>query len=171
MTSSNHPRARRLGRVPRQLVAAAVLALGLGQAATAGAQAVDRHPYLQRAGSDQITIVWTTDAPTDSVVRWGAAPDALEETTTVAGSRTQHEVRLTGLSPSTTYYYSVGTSATTLSGGDEAHQLTTAPPRAEPAKFRAWVVGDSGTGAFDQIAVRDAMLAHVGRWDLPHHYI
>ncbi len=168
MRSSNHPRRH---RATRALVAAALIALGLGQAAPAAAQALDRHPYLQRAGSDQVTIVWTTDVATDSVVRWGAAPDVLDETTTVAGSRTQHEVRLTGLSPSTTYFYSVGTTASTLSGGDEAHQLTTAPPRADPAKFRAWVVGDSGTGAFDQIAVRDAMLAHVGRWDLPHHTI
>lgn len=157
----------------RRPYAAALAAIAAFATVTspAKAQSLDRHPYLQRAGADEVTVVWTTDVATDSVVRWGADPDALGETTTVSGSRTQHEVRLTGLSPSTTYFYSVGTSAATLSGGDEAHQLRTAPAVAEPAKFRAWVVGDSGTGAFDQIAVRDAMLAHAGAWDLPHFYI
>ena len=32
-----------------------------------------------------------------------------------SSERTEHEVRLTGLAPSTTYFYAVGTSATTLS--------------------------------------------------------
>lgn len=157
---------------PSRFVVAVALASTLsGAAGVASAQQLVRHPYLQRAGSDEVTVVWTTDVATDSVVRWGAAPDALAETTTVAGSRTQHEVRLTGLAPSTTYYYAVGSSAGTLAGGDAGHQLRTAPPVASPSKFRAWVVGDSGTGNAPQAAVRDAMLAHVGPWDVPQLYI
>lgn len=160
--------AMRFDHVARSL---AVVAVCLVASAEASAQQLVRHPYLQRAGADEVTVVWTTDVATDSVVRWGATPDALDEVTTIAGARTQHEVRLTGLAPSTTYHYAVGSSAGTLSGGDGAHQLRTAPPVASPTKFRAWVVGDSGTGNAAQAAVRDAMLAHVGPWGLPELYV
>ena len=137
-------------------------AIVLGVPAPSSAQTLERHPYLQRVTPTSATIVWTTTASSDSVVRYGASPTSLTETATSAAG-TQHEVKLTGLSPATRVYYAVGTTSATLAGGDAEHFVETAPQVGASAKFRAWIVGDSGTGAAPQAQVRDAMLAHAGR--------
>lgn len=41
---------------------------------------VVRGPYLQMATPDSIVIVWRTEGPSNPVVRYGAAPDALDKT-------------------------------------------------------------------------------------------
>ena len=52
---------------------------------------------------------------------------------------------LTGLSPDTRYYYSVGTATETLAGGDATHFFVTAPLARHADPTRIWVLGDSGT--------------------------
>ena len=58
--------------------------------------AVTRGPYLQMQTDDGITVRWRTDLATDSVVRYGATPGSLDQSVTVTGTRTEHEVALTG---------------------------------------------------------------------------
>lgn len=53
------------------------------------------------------TIVWTTDEPADSVVRWGGTTPPGNETSNGA-LVTSHAVPLTGLQPCTVYWYEVG---------------------------------------------------------------
>jgi hypothetical protein len=53
-------------------------------------------------------------------------------------------VPLTGLSPDTKYYYSIGSSAATQAGGPD-YFFVTSP--AGPKPTRVWVIGDSGTGS------------------------
>jgi Icc protein len=52
--------------------------------------------------------------PTDSVVRYGTAPDRLDRVATVAGETAWHHVEVDGLTPGTTYWYQA------LSAGIEA---------------------------------------------------
>ncbi len=141
--------------------------LTLAVAAPAAAQ-LPRRPYLQLGTEDGVTIVWRTDADVPSAVCYGASVDALD--TPVVGTRTdvgggfgQHEVRVSGLSPATTYYYAVGEgSCPPASAGDPNQHFTTSPLPGLPTPFRFWVVGDSGNGSPGQYAVFDAMRAEVG---------
>lgn len=152
---------------PRLWLAAAAAGLTLGS--PAWGQTLERSPYLQQSTPSSVILVWTTTQSSESVVRYGSSPTSLTQTTTAAAG-TQHEVKITGLTPNTRYYYSVGTSGVTLAGGDSDHWFETAPTAGTAKKFRAWVVGDSGTGGTPQANVRNAMLAHVGRYR-PHLFL
>jgi MYXO-CTERM domain-containing protein len=145
------------------LVVALVVALAVLSSATAFAQALGRRPYVQRVSPTSAVIVWTTTAASTGRVRYGTSLASLSTTVDDAATATQHEVALTGLAPGTRYYYAVGTTAgVTLAGGDAEHAFQTAPVVGTRPKFRAWIVGDSGTGGARQAAVRDAMLRHTG---------
>jgi hypothetical protein len=75
---------------------------------------------------------------------------------------TEHKLQLTGLLPSTTYYYAVGTPTTITAGGDASFTFTTSPPAGTPKSTRAWVVGDSGTGTSLVTAVQRAYASWTG---------
>ena len=131
-----------------------------------------RAPYLQLVTSDSVTIVWRTDAsdplddPTDSQVQFGIVQNNLVQSITGSSVKPQsnqnvrdHFVTLTGLDPNTLYYYDVGTISGGIQGGGTAeHYAVTAPVSGSKTAFRAWVVGDTGVGNGNQLAVRDAML-------------
>ena len=136
-----------------------LLFAGLVQREAHGAT-LERHPYLQQGSTGSMIVVWNTVADAQGELRWGTSPTALTNVVTT-GLGTQHEALVTGLSAGTTYYYAVYGDGGLLAGEDVAHFFTTNPPTSTPAKFRAWVVGDSGTGGSAQAAVRDSMLGHV----------
>jgi len=117
------------------------------------AQSLTRGPYLQMGSQTATTVRWRTSSATDSVVRYGTSPSNLNLTASNATVETEHEIRLTGLSPNTTYYYSVGYGSTTLASGSD-YFVVTAPAGAKPT--RVWVLGDPGTGSSSQTAVRTA---------------
>jgi hypothetical protein len=79
----------------------------------------------------------------------------------VASVTTEHEVRLTGLSADTTYFYAIG-STTQIPAGDDTHYFVTAPNPGTENPVRVWVIGDSGTGNSNAAAVRDAYLGFNG---------
>ncbi len=139
----------------------ALTACGAG-ASPAAAQVLERHPYLQQQTADSIVVAWRTASATDSVVELGADPARLDRRIEIKDLAVQHEVTITGLRPGERTYYAVGSTAGRLAGGDPAHWLTAAPARGTRPPIRAWIVGDSGTGDAVQLAVRDAMLRHVG---------
>lgn len=142
----------------------------LAAPATAQAQSLVRHPYLQKVTETSAVIVWRTDVASDGLVRYGAAPDQLTQMARSAASGTHHEVTLPGLQPGRRYYYAVSAGSAMLAGGDADHYVDTAPPRGSRPRIRAWLVGDSGTGDSRQAAVRDAMLRFVGA-DRPQLYL
>ena len=106
---------------------------------------VVRGPYLQMATSNAITVRWRTQNATDSVVRYGLSPDNLNQTKSISGARFEHEVRLSGLSANTRYYYSIGSITGSLVGADESYRFVTAPQSGQSRPTRVWVIGDSGT--------------------------
>ncbi len=119
-----------------------------------------RGPYLQAGNPDCITIRWRTDVPTESVVLYGTHssdfPPASDLTLT-----TEHVVRLTGLTPATKYFYSIGSQTKILAQGPLC-QFVTAPQAGQPVSTRIWALGDSGALAFGEtnvLAVRDAYSA------------
>ncbi|HTU63976.1 MAG TPA: DNRLRE domain-containing protein [Polyangiales bacterium] len=127
--------------------------------ATAAAQTLTRGPYLQNGSTSAISIRWRTSAATDSVVRYGTSAGSLTQSLSDGALVSDHELRLTGLAPNTTYYYSVGSGSSTLASGPNTF-FVTAPSGAKPT--RIWVLGDPGTGNSSQAAVRDAYYNFTG---------
>ena len=76
------------------------------------------------------TVTWTTDEAADSRVDYGTSAGALTQSATDAADVTAHSVRLTGLTPGTTYHYRVRSA-------DDALNETADPAAASaPATFR-----------------------------------
>jgi hypothetical protein len=114
---------------------------------------VVRGPYLQRGAPGAIVVRFSTSVPVAGRVRHGASPGSLDQI--VDGPVAEdHEIPLSGLSPGTLSYYSVGSTAATLAGGDAQHFFRTSPPVGAKTPKRIWVVGDSGDA---NQAVRDVL--------------
>ncbi|MCO6477330.1 MAG: metallophosphoesterase, partial [Phaeodactylibacter sp.] len=120
------------------------------------AQTIIRGPYLQIGTPNSMTIRWRTDDPTSTKVWYGPSPGNLPFTNTVGGSRTEHEVTISGLAANSVYYYAVGNSSGQLTSPSSNHYFKTSPTPGTQQTIRAWVLGDCGTGDNNQRAVRDA---------------
>lgn len=121
---------------------------------------ITRGPYLQLGTPASMVIRWRTDTPSSSRVRFGSSPGSLTSLVDDASLTTEHVLTLSGLAPATRYYYSVGTTAAVLAGGDLQHHFVTAP--LQGTATRIWVLGDSGTANPDARAVRDAYMSLTG---------
>lgn len=109
---------------------------------------MSRGPYLQSGSDSGIVVRWRTPQATDSRVTYtpeGGSPAIVD----YPAVRTDHVVALTGLTPDTRYFYSVGSSTAVVAGGDAEHLFRTAPVPGTRRPVRVWVLGDSGTGTTD----------------------
>ena len=116
-----------------------------------------RGPLLQMVSSDAITIKWKTSAAADSRIIYGTSENSLTTTVTDGTSVTDHEVRITGLTPDTKYFYALGTTGSIITGSYRNYFIT-APPVSTTRKIRIGVFGDPGTGNANQKATRDGYL-------------
>lgn len=157
------PAASRAGRADHGIppVAAPVDRIREARIAGAAVATVTRGPYLQVGTATAITVRWRTSEATDSRVRYGTSPGKLAGSAADPVLTTEHVVRVTGLSPATRYYYSVGTSTEALAG-DATTTFVTAPTPGTTPPVRAWIIGDSGHASSAAFAVRDAYAAWTG---------
>ena len=119
--------------------------------------ALERQPYLQSVSDTRVVLRWRTTSNSSSRVSYGASLGNLNTNVDVAGSRSEHEVVITGLTPNSKYFYSVGSIAGTIEAGNDAnHYFTTAPTVGSNQKIRIWAIGDPGTGSSNQDNVRNA---------------
>jgi hypothetical protein len=123
-----------------------------------------RGPYLQIGTPNSIVVRWRTSGPAVGRVQFGPSPGVIAGSAQEASARTDHEVRLTGLSPETLYYYSIGTPTQTMAG-DATFRFRTSPLPGTARATRVWVIGDSGTADANARAVRDAYGAYAGGRD------
>jgi hypothetical protein len=136
----------------------------------AGAGSLTRGPYLQKATPNQMTIRWRNTLYDLGRVRYGATPATLNQTvdeTTLPGPQPgDHIVTLAGLTPNTTYYYSIGSGSDTLAPVPPADptdfKFTTPPTAGTVIDTRIWVLGDAGTANGNAIAVRNAFYTFTG---------
>jgi len=119
-----------------------------------------RQPYLQQGTPDGVTVVWRTDAPTDSRVRFSTVQGLFDQQATNATVATDHVVTIGSLPPATRYYYDVGSTTSVQAGGTAQHYFDTSPSEGAAAPFRVWVLGDSGSLSAEQLNVRNAMLSY-----------
>lgn len=110
------------------------------------AQTLTRGPYGKSMTNSSVKIMWRTSVPSPSTVKYGFSPDLLNNTLTDTTQAVNHTIKITGLNPKATYYYSVGFGAETLAGTNEQHHFTTAPSPGDTSGFKFWVTGDFGAG-------------------------
>jgi hypothetical protein len=120
-----------------------------------------RGPYLQTSTQTSITIRWRTDAPTNSLVRFGLDCSNMNSSVSSAIVETEHELTLINLVTNTRYFYSVGSSAEILAG-DTSYYFTTSPSANTAKPTQIWVLGDAGTQTINQENVRDAYMQNQG---------
>jgi hypothetical protein len=124
-----------------------------------------RGPYLQVATSESIQIRWRTDALSRSRVRYGEQLGQLDKFADDSALVTEHKVLLTGLRPSTKYYYSIGSLNDTLQG-DRDNYFITLPVAGQEGFYRIGVFGDCGTNTIVQRSVRDQFIKYLGNNEL-----
>jgi acid phosphatase type 7 len=147
---------------------ATLLSIALASAFSATAQTVSRGPYLQASTENSVVVKWRTSTATESVVRFGTVQGTLDRQQVLAGTRTDHEVVVTGLAADTKYFYAVGTPTATLAGNDPTFFFRANPVQGTPKPMRVWVLGDAGRGSSQQIQVRDAYLNFTGARGTDH---
>ncbi|MFC3193093.1 metallophosphoesterase [Marinicella sediminis] len=119
-----------------------------------------RGPYLQNQSPSELTIRWRTSQAVNSRLWWGKNQGELTHQSGADSLTTEHSLTITGLTPATVYHYAIGYDQTLLAGNDPTHFFTTPPMHGETSPVRFWVLGDSGTGNNDALAVRDAYLQY-----------
>ncbi|MBK6989716.1 MAG: fibronectin type III domain-containing protein [Bacteroidetes bacterium] len=127
----------------------------------AGVLTITRGPYLNLATQNSIYIRWRSNTATDSKIKYGTSATNLSLSKTDAVVTTEHIVQLTGLAANTKYYYSIGSSATTLQG-DTGNYFMTHPVVGSTGPVRIWTIGDFGVNSNAQNLVRDAYRNYSG---------
>ncbi len=122
------------------------------------AQTISRGPYLQQATPTSIIIKWQTSSATITKVNYGTSLSLLSQTATNTISSTNHEIKISGLQPYTTYFYSIATTTGTLVPAAADVYFKTMPNYGKKGDYRFWVIGDAGTGGNDQRNARTAFL-------------
>ncbi len=125
------------------------------------AQTIIRGPYMNLATQAGIIIRWKTDVATDSKVKFGTTAGNLDQSVVVDSITNEHIVQLTGLTASTKYFYSVGSSSQALQG-DADNYFKTAPTAGSNQKVRILAMGDMGNNSTNQINVHNAYLNYNG---------
>ena len=123
-------------------------------------QTLTRGPYLQSPTESTIVIKWRTSANTNSKVRFGTDSLNLSQTLTLSNSTKEHTVKLSNLSPSTTYYYSVGNNATSFTSPSARFRFKTNPIPGSEVPTRVWAIGDFGKGNAEQVAVKNSYMQY-----------
>ncbi len=137
----------------KSIVIATLLTLfSLAASTDAAAVSLTRGPYLQLLTTSSVTIVWNTD--TAAACSLALRPAAGGATTVLTGGTgTVCAVPVPGLAPETAYAYAPRAGTTPLA--PESTFETDGPNRT----FTFLVVGDTGSGGPEQIAVAERMVA------------
>ena len=129
------------------------------------AQTLTRGPYLQMGNQTGVTIRWRSSTATDSRVTFGTVFGTYTTTIDSATVTTEHIVRISGLTPDTKYYYTIGSTTATLQATN-TNYVTTVPPANTTRKLRFLALGDCGNASTNQIDVKNAAISYLGANDL-----
>ena len=112
-----------------------------------------RAPYLQRPTRTGIEVAWRTPIPEVGRVVYGDQKGFLGSESVEPESRTKHHIRLSGLLPSSRYYYEVYSGGVKIAGEDDFRTAR----RHDETRFSFLVLGDSGVDEEVQWAVARQM--------------
>lgn len=125
------------------------------------AQELIRGPYLQIGTGTSMNIRWRTVLNDIGRVRYGLSAGNLNQVVENLSPTQEHEIKVTGLSPNTFYWYSIE-GANGVLQGDADNYFKTLPPVGEKQLYRIGVFGDCGSGDNNQLQVRTAVEAYWG---------
>jgi predicted phosphodiesterase len=111
------------------------------------AQPPPRDPYVQNVSASSAVIAWVSEKPDVGLVEYGETPRLGHKGTDARVGR-RHAVTLGALEPGSTYYYRVAET----DSSSEMCRFRTAPT-GEASRFAFAVIGDSGRGRKNQLAV------------------
>ncbi len=119
---------------------------------------VVRQPYLQVLTPTSILVRWNTEGIDTGRVHYGLNLETLDYTTVESEARTFHQVKISGLTPGTKYFYSIDTL-----DASEKQYFVTSPVPGNKGKARIWVISD-----FGQTSISDngARRLTVNRWKI-----
>lgn len=120
-----------------------------------------RGPYLQVGTSTSMNVRWRTSTTEISRVRYGSAPGSLTMTVEELTPKTEHDLKIPGLTPSTQYWYSIETGSAVLQG-DADNFFYTLPTPGSTGLYRIAALGDCGNNSTNQVRVRNALLNYLG---------
>lgn len=118
-------------------------------------------PYLQIGTPGSMIIKWQTNIATNTKLAYGTSTVSLNLNFINTANDTIHTAYISGLLPSTKYYYSIG-SSTAVIQGDTNNYFVTSPLPGVQGKYRFWITGDCGNASANQIQVRDSYLFYNG---------
>jgi 3',5'-cyclic AMP phosphodiesterase CpdA len=121
-----------------------------------------RGPYLNMVNESAVTLRWRTDLPTASKVEIGKTHGSYPTVFNDPALKTEHEVRLSGLSTGTKYFYRFGGGTQIFQAGTDNY-FRTSPTTNTTRKMRFAVFGDCGwTDNNSQIETLTAYQNHIG---------
>ena len=128
-----------------------------------------RGPYLNVGTSESVVIRWRTSASEIGEVKYGTDFNNLTQSISETDTTTEHELTISGLSPATKYYYSIGTNGNVYSINDGSYFFKTSPEIGTDGNYRFWVLGDFGNGSQAQKDVKTGFLnnytdVHTDAW-------
>ncbi|MCW3123757.1 MAG: hypothetical protein JWQ38_3249 [Flavipsychrobacter sp.] len=100
-------------------------------------------PYLQMGNKTAVSVRWRTNIASKSKVEVGNVAGTYPIVVNDNVLKTEHEIRVTGLTPDTKYYYRIGTD-TSVTQGDTSNFFVTAPPDNSTRKVTIAAFGDCG---------------------------
>lgn len=103
-------------------------------------------PYLQMGNQTGVSVRWRTNTVSKSRLMVGTVAGTYPIVVNDASLVTDHEVRVTGLTPDTKYYYSFGTDTSVLQG-DTSNFFVTAPADGQSRRVTFAAFGDCGTNS------------------------
>ncbi|MBC8052645.1 MAG: metallophosphoesterase family protein [Sphingobacteriaceae bacterium] len=121
-----------------------------------------RGPYLQMATPTSMTVRWRTGVYDRSRVKYGLSSNNLSMKTDDSTLVNEHIITLTGLKPSTKYYYTVGNLADTTLQGDAENYFYTFPEKDSEQLIRIAGFGDCGNNSLNQRNVKSQVLKYLG---------
>jgi hypothetical protein len=132
-------------------------------------QTLNRGPYLNIVTPNSIVVKWRTNTAADSKVFYGTSVTSLTNLAVDPTIISNHEVKITGLTPATVYYYAIASSSSTLTTPSSTVFFKTSPLTGSVGNYKFWVVGDAGTGSSNQTNVKNGFLnytsnSHIDGW-------
>lgn len=121
-----------------------------------------RGPYLQSVSPNQAIIRWRTSRAVPSVLRYGKLLNSPSDSLIDLVPKTEHELKLPNLQPSTIYYYQLSDGYLNLTEVSENQYVKTNPTLDSKNSFRVWVLGDQGSMDQGQQNVRNSFYSKNG---------
>lgn len=122
---------------------------------------ITRGPYLQLGTDTSMIIRWRTADTILCSIKYGINLNGQSQTIAEPQATTEHEVRISGLTPFTKYFYTIYNDADVIAGSANDYSFTTNPVKGTVQPIHLWVTGDMGDSSQTQRDVRDRYWNHV----------